>query len=105
MKLLNKFLLIMLLLAAGIASAQQPTYVGFEEDSLRIQLANNGTGIIRNVGCYKLCEDFDIVNITHGTRAYSSGVQVNILEAKSRAGKSAYVEFNPVTREVIAIYW
>jgi hypothetical protein len=66
-------------------------------------LSKDGTGIIKDVGC-KGC-DFNFVKITRNSKATVNGVEVNILEARSRARKGAMVSFNPNTREVQYIRW
>ena len=105
MKTINKFLFLTLLLITGIANAEQSADIGIEVPAAKVKLSNDGTGIVKDMGCYKQCEDFSIVKITRKTRSYADAVEVNILEAKSRAGETAYIEFNPATREVTVIYW
>ena len=105
MKTINKFLFLTLLLIAGIANAEQSADIGIEVLTLKIKLSNDGTGIVKNMGCYKQCEDFSIVKITRKTKSYIDGVEVNGIEAKSRAKEAVYIEFNPATRVVTAIYW
>ena len=93
---------LMLLLARPVMSEEHP-YVPFEANPLSIKLSNDGTGVVQNIYCWRC--DYKIVNITANTKAYENGVQVPILEARKRNGKSALVAFDPYTREVQTIRW
>lgn len=84
-------------------NAEQAKYIVFEALPLNIKLADDGTGIVKNIKC-KGC-DFNIVKITENTKATKRGVEVNILEARKRAGDSAMVSFDPKTQEVLYIRW
>jgi len=86
-----------------IVSAETRPFVVDETDSLNILLSNDGTGIIKGISC-SVC-DFDTVKITANSKASINGVTVNLLQAKSRFGKSAMVSFHPKTAEVQYIRW
>lgn len=103
MKILFRSGLLLLVLFAGVASAETPPFKVFEADSLKIKLSNDGTGIVKDVDCMGC--DFNIVNITKNSKASANGVDVSILEARSRANKPAMVSFDPNTREVQFIRW
>ena len=94
---------VLLMFVAFNANAEEAPYRTFETDSLSIKLSDDGTGIVKGVGCSDC--DFKIVKITEKSKATNAGVEVNILEARSRAGKTAMVSFNPETREVQYIRW
>lgn len=100
-----KILVVLLMILPFSAVAEEPPVIGMETDSLAIKLSKDGTGIIKNIGCYKKCEDFKIVRITKKTKAFAKGVRVDILQARSRAGKPAYIEFTTKKREVVRINW
>ena len=100
---LIKLTLLPLLFFVGSAVAERASYVVFETDSLNIKLSNDGTGIVKDVGCYRC--DFKIANITRNSKVTVNNVEVNILEAQSRGGKPAMVSINPKTREVYFIRW
>lgn len=103
MKTLIRASLLCLLFCAGFASAERAPFLVFETDSLSIKLSNDGTGIVKEVGCLNC--DFNSVKITKKSKASANGVEVNILEARSRASKQAMVSFDPNTREVQYIRW
>ena len=96
--------LVFLLFFAGFAAAEKAPFVVVEIGALSIKLGNDGTGIIKNndecFGC-----DFKFVKITKNSKASINGVEVNILEARSRAGKDVMVSYDPNTREVQFIRW
>ena len=62
MKQINKFLLLILLFVAGIASAEQPMLAELELYPLRIKISDDGTGIIKNMTCGGC--DYNIGKIT-----------------------------------------
>jgi hypothetical protein len=95
--------LVMLLFLNGFAVAEKAPFVVVEISELSIKLSNDGTGIIKDDGCIGC--DFNFVKITKNSKATISGVEVNILEARSRAGKDVMVSFDPNTREVQFIRW
>ena len=95
--------LVFLLFFAGFAVAEKAPFVVVEFGTLSIKLSNDGTGIIKNDGCFDC--DFEFVRITRNSKATINGVEVNILEARSRAGKDVMVSYDPNTREVQFIRW
>ena len=103
MKLLINVVLVLLVLSASVVTAEEHPFVPHFAHALKIKLSNDGTGIIKGVICTGCT--FKIAKITHNTKAYVDGVEVNILMAKSRAGKPTLVSFNTETREVQAIRW
>ena len=105
-KIIKTTSLVGLLFCAGIAVAETDPFVVVEISQLSIKLSNDGTGIIKNDGCHGSPDcDFGFVKITKKSKASINGVDVNILEAQSRAGKDVMVSFDPNTREVQFIRW
>ena len=102
-KLNNRFFALVFLLIGLNANAETMPYNVYEAQSLSLKLANDGTGIIKNVYCPDC--GFSTVKITKDSKATANSVAVNIFDARSRAGKSAMVSFNPETREVQYIRW
>jgi hypothetical protein len=92
-----------LALLLGSAIAETDPFVAFEAAKLDITIAKDGTGVVSKVYC-KGCK-FNQVKITPQSRAYIDGVEVGVLRARERAGKSAMVAFDPYTREVQTIRW
>lgn len=103
MKQLIKIIVIAMMLPVGYVAAEEHPFVPHYAHALKIKLSKDGTGIVQDVICTGCT--FKTVNITHNTKAYRNGVEVNILEARSRAGKPTLVSFNTETREVQAIRW
>jgi len=103
MKLFINFSCVLMMFLSQYAMAEEHPFVPHSTRALSIKLSDDRTGIIKNVTC-TVC-DFKIVNITANTKAYKNGVEVDLLEAKMRAGKPALVSFNPETREVQTIRW
>ena len=85
------------------AVAETSPYNTHETFSLKIKLANDGTGIVQGIQC-KPC-GYNFVKITANTKVTARGVEVGILEAKKRAGKSAMVSYTPSTQEIQFIRW
>ncbi len=104
-------ILVTLLLTAAVftAHAEKEPFVVAEVDNFKIKLSKDGTGIINNVSC-ETC-NFKTVLLTKNSKAYvhsaenKSGVEVDLQQAKKRAGKFVMVAFNPETREVQTIRW
>ena len=103
MKMLINLTCVLAFFFAQYAIAEEHPFVPHLARALSIKLSNDRTGIIKNVECMGC--DFKNVNITPKTKAYRNGVEVDLLEAKMRAGKQALVSFNPETREVQTIRW
>jgi hypothetical protein len=93
----------LLVLSVNSVVAEEHPFVPHFAHALKIKLSKDGTGIVKGVMCSGCT--FKIAKITHNTKAYRNGVEVNILEARSRAGKPTLVSFNTETREVQAIRW
>lgn len=103
-KVKMKYLLTLLFLLFSLnVFAEEAPFRVVEEFNLQIKLSNDGTGIVKGIKCYGC--DFNFVRITPLSKATANGVEVNILEARKRAGKTAMVSFNPVTQEVQYIRW
>lgn len=103
MKLLINFSCVLIMFLSQYAMAEEHPFVPNSMRALSIKLANDRTGIIKNVRCIGC--DYTTAKITLKTKAYKNGKEVDLLEAKMRAGKQALVTFNPKTREVQAIRW
>jgi len=103
MKLLFNLSCVFMMVLSQYAMAEEHPYVPYVARSLSIKLSNDRTGIIKDVRCMEC--DFTTVKITPKTKAYSNNIEVDLLEAKMQAGKTALVSFNPVTREVQSIRW
>ena len=103
MKILVNVSCLLMLCLSQYAMAEEHPFVPNSMRALSIKLANDRTGIIKNVRCIDC--DFTTAKITSKTKAYENGKEVDLLEAKMRAGKQALVTFNPKTREVQAIRW
>jgi hypothetical protein len=103
-KLITRYLSVFALLFASLNTyAEEMPFRVHETDSLKIKLAENGTGIVQGIKC-EGC-DFNFVRITANSKATIDGVEVSILEAKKMAGKFVMVSFNPETQEVQYIRW
>ena len=102
-KTINRVLIPLFLLLSFNVFAETSPYVVVEIAKLKIKLSNDGTGIIKNIYC-RGC-DFNFVKITRQSKATENGVEVDIQQAKKRAGKIAMVSFDPLTREVQFIRW
>ena len=84
-------------------SEEKKWYHPFEIGELKIRQTNDGSGIIKDVSCPDC--DYKFVKITADTKVIVNGVDVNLLRARERAGKSAYIEFDRDTAEVKRLYW
>lgn len=108
---MNKLIVILVsmwMMFANSAFAEERLTIAFETDHLKIKLSKDRTGIVQGVTLTEgLCPqcDFNTVKITAATKAYMNGEQVDLLSARSRAGKAATVIFIPDTREVQQITW
>ena len=95
-------ILLFLVLSFNIFAETEPFKV-IETGSLAIKLSRDGTGIVKNIKCDGC--DFNFVRITRNSKASIQGKEVNIMQARERAGKFAMVSFNPETQEVQYIRW
>ena len=97
-------LIAMSVLFSGVnAMAETSPYNTHETFALKIKLANDGTGIVQGIQCQRC--GYNFVKITANTKVTARGVEVDILEAKKRAGKSAMVSYTPSTQEIQFIRW
>ena len=83
--------------------AEKQWYFPFEIGELKIKQSNDGSGIIKEVSCTGC--DYQFVKINADTKVIVNGQKVNLLRARERAGKDAYIEFDTETAEVKYIYW
>ena len=88
---------------SAAANEEKAWYYPFEIDALDIKLASDGTGIIKGVTCTDC--DYKFVKITPDTVVYVNGIKRDLLLARERAGKQAFIEFNKDTAEVATINW
>ncbi len=102
-KATNRMLALLFLVLSFNVFAETMPFKVVELPRMKIKLSNSGTGIVKNIRCSGC--DFNFVRITSNSKATASGVEVNILESRKRAGKTAMVSFNPVTQEVQYIRW
>lgn len=102
-KVTNRILILWFLLFSFNVSAETMPFKVVEVESLAIKLSNDGTGIIKDITCNGC--DFDFVRITPKSKATEGDDEVNIQQAKKRAGKSVMVSFDPQTQEVQFIRW
>jgi len=103
-KVKKNYLLTLLFLVFSLnVFAEEMPFLVAEEFNLKIKLSKDGTGIVKGITCYEC--DFNFVRITSNSKATANGIEVNILEARKRAGKSVMVSFNPATQEVQYIRW
>lgn len=84
-------------------NAQKKWYHPFEIGQLKIKQTSDGTGIIKDVSCADC--DYNFVKITPDTKVIVNSVEVELLRARERAGKDAYITFDKETAEVKYIYW
>ena len=85
------------------AEPEKKWYYPYEISDLNIKQANDGTGVIRDIYCGEC--DFKIVKITPKTKVFVNGEEVELLRARERAGKDAFIEFDKETAEVQHIIW
>ena len=102
-KVTNRMLMLLFLLLSFNVSAETMPFKVVELFKLNIKLSNDGSGIVKNIRC-EGC-DFNFVRITPKSKATQDNVEVDIQQAKKRAGKTAMVSFDPQTQEVQFIRW
>lgn len=100
---MNYLLMLLFLVFSLNVFAEEMPFLVAEEFNLKIKLSNDGTGIVKGISCDGC--DFNFVRITSNSKATANGIEVNILDARKRAGKAAMVSFNPITQEVQYIRW
>ena len=107
-KLTNRMLILLFLLISFNASADSVTtkqyFKELEVDGLKINLSKDGTGIVKNESCSD-CGDSRFLKITKNTKAVKNGVEIDIQQAKKRAGKSVGISYDPQTQEIQYIHW
>jgi hypothetical protein len=84
-------------------TAEKKWYYPYEIGELRIRQTSDGSGIIKEVSCGGC--DFQFVKITADTEVFVNGERVDLLRARERAGRSAFIEFDKDTAEVKYIRW
>jgi len=102
-KVTSRWLMLLFLLLSFNVIADRAPFKVVELLHLKIKLSNDGTGIVKNIRCNGC--DFNFLKITPQSKATEDGVEVNIQQAKKRAGKTAMVSFDPRTQEVQFIRW
>jgi len=100
---MNYLLMLLFLVFSLNVFAEESPFLAFEAFHLQIKLSKDGTGIVKGIECQGC--DYKFVKITPDSKATVNGVEVDILEARRRAGKMAMVSFNPRKREVQYIRW
>ena len=103
MNLINRLLFILLVTMSFNVSAEEAPFVVIETEPNNIRLADDGTGIVKNIFCSGC--DFKIVKVTPASKATRQGVEVNMLEVRGLKDVVVMVSFNPETQEVQYIRW
>ena len=94
---------VLTLLGAQAGAEEKKWYYPFEIGELKIKQTSDGSGIIKEVTCGDC--DFQFVKITADTEVFVNGIKVDVLRARERAGKDAYIEFDKDTAEVKYMTW
>ena len=102
-RLKNYLLFLLFLLMTTGVSAEEAPFVVIETEPNNIRLADDGTGIVKNIFCTGC--DFKIVKVTPASKATNQGVEVNMLEVRGLKDVVVMVSFNPETQEVQYIRW
>ena len=102
-RLKNYMLFLLLLLLTTGVSAEEAPFVVIETEPNNIRLADDGTGIVKNIFCSGC--DFKIVKVTPASKATRQGVEVSMLEVRGLKDVVVMVSFNPETQEVQYIRW
>ena len=102
-KLKNYLLCLFALLVSVSAGAEEKPFVVIETEPQHIRLADDGTGIVKNIYCDGC--DFKIIKVTPASKATRQGVEVNVLEVRGLKDIVVMVSFNPETQEVQYIRW
>ena len=85
------------------AVAEEESAVVIETEPQNIRLADDGTGIVKNIFCTDC--DFKVVKVTPASKATRQGVEVNILEVRGLKDIVVMVSFDRETQEVEYIRW
>lgn len=102
-KNLNRIVMFLLLTFMSNVYAERPDFRVDEVDVKDVKIANDRTGIVKDVYCYDC--DFSMVKITKKTTATRNGVAVDILEVRKLSDSAVAIRFDPKTREVLSINW
>ena len=102
-KLFSRLLVGLTFLLSMNAVAEEKPFVVIETEPQHIRLADDGTGIVKNVFCAGC--DFKVVKVTPASKATDQGVEVNILNVRRLKDRVVMVSFNPETQEVQYIRW
>ena len=102
-KNLNRMVIFLLFAFMANAYAEAPSFRVDEVDVKNVKIANDRTGIVKDVYCYDC--DFSMVRITKKTTATRNSVAVDILEVRKLSDSAVAVSFDPKTREVLSINW
>lgn len=88
---------------AAETQQKEEWYYPYEIAELKIKLSKDGHGIIYDVSCEKC--DYTFVKITPQTKVIVNNRETDLLYARTRAGKNAYIKFDTETAEVKYIFW
>ena len=102
-KLFSRLIVGLTFLLSLNAVAEEKPFVVIETEPQNIRLADDGTGIVKNVFCAGC--DFKVVKVTPASKATDQGVEVNILDVRRLKDRVVMVSFNPETQEVQYIRW
>ena len=100
---INRIVMISLLMFSLNVYAFEILEHVIEAQSLRITLDKKGTGSIQG----RICDDCKLltVAVSPETKAFQNGVEVPVVQAKSRLGKSATVFIDIEHTSVLRITW
>ncbi|NOQ90160.1 MAG: hypothetical protein GQ549_04365 [Gammaproteobacteria bacterium] len=102
-KNLSRIVMLLLFVSMTNVYAERPDFRVDEVAVENVKIANDRTGIIKDVYCYDC--DFSMVKITKKTTATRNSVAVDILEVKKLSDIAVAIRFDPKTREVLSINW
>ena len=102
-KNLNRIVMFLLCTSMANAYAEAPNFRVDEVDVKNVKIANDRTGIVKDVYCYDC--DFSLAKITKKTKATRKSVAVDILEVRKLTDSAVAIRFDPKTREVLSINW
>ena len=102
-KLFSRLIVGLTFLLSLNAVGEEKPFVVIETEPQHIRLADDGTGIVKNVFCAGC--DFKVVKVTPASKATEQGVEVNILDVRRLKDRVVMVSFNPETQEVQYIRW
>ena len=102
-KIFSRLIVSLTFLLSFNAFAEEKPFVVIETEPQNIRLADDGTGIVKNVFCAGC--DFKVVKVTPASKATNQGVEVSMLEVRRLKDRVVMVSFNPETQEVQYIRW